>query len=205
MKSEIGERLDSNLARVESLIAAYDAEVRARSSGARGRVAVTTTDLLRAAVVFLHATLEDLVRSALEWRLPLAKAEFLAPVPLLNCTRGGHEPRFNLSDLAGHRGRTVDFVLDKSVQSYLGDATFNNPRQLITAVVSIGLQASLLDPYTPALGPMMARRHWIVHRTDRNEVVGQGHHVTRSISRKNVQQWLSAVRDLGADFLAALP
>ena len=91
------------------------------------------------------------------------------------------------------------------MKSYLEDETFNNPGQLITAVVSIGLPARLLDSYNRALGPMMARRHWIVHRADRNQILGQGHHVTRSISRKNVQQWLNAVRDFGADFLAALP
>jgi len=36
----------------------------------RARQPVTEVDLLRAAVVFLHATLEDALRSALEWKWP---------------------------------------------------------------------------------------------------------------------------------------
>ena len=64
MKPEIEHRFADNLTRVESLVAAYDTQVAAR--GAAGRVAVPTADLLRAAVVFLHATLEDLLRSALD-------------------------------------------------------------------------------------------------------------------------------------------
>jgi len=52
---------------------------------------------------------------------------------------------------------------------------------------------------------MMARRHWIVHRADRNELPGQGHYVARSVSPSTVRKWLDAVRGFGVDLIQALP
>jgi hypothetical protein len=207
MKAEILSRFGDNLARVESLVAAYEAALSARGGGSRvsGRVAVTTTDLLRAAVVFLHATIEDLLRSALDWRLPLAAPEHLANVPLVDCKKGGQEPYCDLSDLARHRGKTVDLILQESVTAHLADSNFNHPGQIVNVLVALGLATSILDPYKNTLGPMMARRHWIVHRADRNEMPGQGQHVAKSLSLTTVNRWRDAVRDFGADFTAALP
>lgn len=203
MKAELERRFHDNLNRVESLVAAYDAAVFGR--GSQGRVAVTTTDLLRAAIVFLHATLEDLLRSALDWRLPQAAPEHLSSVPLVGCDKGGHEPYCDLSDLAKHRGKSIDTVLQESVSAHLAESNYNHPGQILTATRSLGLPPSLLEPHRDTLGPMMARRHWIVHRADRNTLLGQGQYVARSLSPATVRKWRDAVRDFGAGFLAALP
>ena len=74
MKDEIARRFELNLSRVQSLIKAYENAL----PGSQGRPPVVTTDILRASVVFLHASLEDLLRSLLEWKLPAAKAEYLS-------------------------------------------------------------------------------------------------------------------------------
>ncbi len=207
MKAEIEGRFANNLARVESLITAYDSAVAARAggTGVQGRVAVTTADLLRAAVVFLHATLEDLLRSALDWRLPVAAPEHLTNVPLVNCSKGGQEPYCDLSHLARHRGKTVDSVLQESVTAHLADSNFNHPGQVLSVVTSLGLAPTLVDPYKNTLGPMMARRHWIVHRADRNAMPGQGNYAAQSISPATVKKWRDAVRDFGTAFTAGLP
>ena len=63
MKQDIEDRLTINLRRVRNLIARYPAT-------GSGRRSVEDSDLLRAAVVLLHATLEDVVRGVLEWKLP---------------------------------------------------------------------------------------------------------------------------------------
>lgn len=54
MKHEISRQFAQNLARVESLLSLYDSATGATGSGRRD---VATSDLLRAAIVFLHATL----------------------------------------------------------------------------------------------------------------------------------------------------
>ncbi len=199
MKALIERRFQGNLGRVTSLVDLYDTRV----SGS-GRVPVADTDLLRAAVVFLHATLEDLLRSALDWKLPAAAPEHLADVPLVGCDKGGREPWCDLSDLARHRGKTVDDVLVESVTAYLDDSNFNHPGQIEAVLGRLSVSPAALNPYRSLLGPMMARRHWIVHRADRNDLAGSGQYAARSLSSTTVRGWRDAVRGFGADFLAML-
>lgn len=137
--------------------------------------------------------------------MPLAAPEHLAKVPLLNCKKGGREPYCDLSDLALHRGKTIETVLQESVTAYLGDSNFNHPGEVLDVVAALGLATTIVDPYKNMLGPMMARRHWIVHRADRNDIPGQGQYAVRSIAPTTVRKWRDAVRDFGAAFTAALP
>lgn len=67
---DIRQRLRDNLARVENII--ESSELLPASAAAPIK-----SDLLRAAVVFLHATMEDVLRSGLELELPRAAAEHL--------------------------------------------------------------------------------------------------------------------------------
>ena len=75
---EIRDRFRGNLHRVRIMVEAYE-------SGAgkgKGRRSVGQTDLLRAAVVLLHATLEDLLRSVCDWKMPGANPDaFLKCAP----------------------------------------------------------------------------------------------------------------------------
>jgi hypothetical protein len=48
---------------------------------------------------------------------------------------------------------------------------------------------------------MMARRHWIAHRVDRNPMKGMGHHPVKSLSHPTVARWLDAVERFGQDIL----
>jgi hypothetical protein len=62
----------------------------------------------------------------------------------------------------------------------------------------------VVEPYRDSLGPMMKRRHWIVHRADRNELTGLGHHRTKSIDKGTVNGWLDAIRAFGDAVLERL-
>ncbi len=67
-------------------------------------------DVLRAAVILIHATLEDFLRTVGATYLPHATEEVLNGIALV----GSKEPRaekFYLGRLARHRGRTVDEVI----------------------------------------------------------------------------------------------
>ncbi len=197
MKDEIERRFDQNLLRVTNLIASYQNAV-----AGSGRVTVSTVDALRAAVVFLHATLEDLVRSVLAWRLPRANAEHLEDVPLV-----GFEPRtkFTLDDIARHRGKMVDDLVVESVESFLQRSSYNDPGDLDRALKKIGIDTKVLvTPHKNQLGAMMARRHWIVHRADRNDAQGSGQHAARSLSPTTVETWLRAVEVFGRAVLNEL-
>lgn len=198
MKEEISKRFKENLGRVERLLSLYDT---AGQVSGRGRRDVSTLDVLRSAVVFLHATLEDFVRSTLGWRLPGAPAKHLDDVPLVGCAR---RSKFTLGELARHRGRGVDDVIHDSVANHLLESSFNNPGELAAALVALGITEPVVEPYRDRLGPMMKRRHWIVHRADRNEMTGLGHHRVSSIDKNAVKAWLKAVRGFGDAVLERL-
>ena len=182
--------------RVQHLIDAYEA-----AAQGPGRRAVQTTDVLRAAVVFLHAALEDLLRGLLEWKLPLAQADHLKDIPLV-----GKKPRssFTLEDLATFRGTSVDDIIRRSVLQSLERSNFNDPGEVEGVLERIGLPTSLLDPYRNSLGPMMKRRHWIVHRADRNTATGRGQHTALALQQAAVEAWRDALTGFATDVLARL-
>ena len=157
-----------------------------------------TSDILRSAVVFLHATLEDFLRSLLEWKLPSDQASYLKDIHL-----PGMKSRssFKLDDLAKFRGSSVDDLISRSVADHLERSNFNDPGEVSLVLENIGLVRSLLDPYRDKLGPMMKRRHWIVHRADRNKATGSGQHAALGLQKATVETWSKAVRQFGISVL----
>jgi hypothetical protein len=49
---------------------------------------------------------------------------------------------------------------------------------------------------------MMKRRHWIVHRADRNTATGGGHHAPSALQQGAVEAWSDALRQFGVNVLA---
>jgi len=120
IRDEIGDRFLDNLDRVQRTVGTYELSV----AKGKGRRSVAQTDILLAAVVFLHASLEDLLRSLCEWKMPSANPEAFSEVPLVG-TRG--KTRFDLQDLAGFRGQTMDEIITRSVNEFLEKSSFNYP------------------------------------------------------------------------------
>lgn len=116
------------------MIAIYE-----QQSAGRGRRSVSVTDLLRAAVVLLHATLEDLVRSLMEWKLPAAPAEAFKDMNLAGITKN----RFSLDDVALHRGKTVDQLIAESVSQSLERSNYNNTNEIAAALNRVSLDPML--------------------------------------------------------------
>jgi hypothetical protein len=191
----IQDRFRNNLERVRNLVEHY---VKAAGSG-KGRPSVHEADILRAAVVFLHATLEDLLRSSAEQLLPNASAETLSQIPFPGALH--RRTTFNLGDLASFRGHGVDEIIANAVTAYLDKSTFNNPGDVKSLLAAMGLGTTWVDPLAARLAALMSRRHLIVHRADRNESIGSGHHRASSISRSAVEAWIDTVGRFGSDLL----
>ena len=195
MPEPIEERFLANLGRVRGLVALYD-----RFAGpSPGRPSVAESDLLRAAVVQLHASLEDLLRELAARRLPGAPPTTLQQIPLPGGVK--RKKRFTLADLSLFRGLSVDEVIDKSVEIYLERATFGNLNRVASLLRSVGLALPRGKELKAEIAAMMARRHQIGHRLDRNQFRGRGHHRASSISKKIVEGWLEAVERFGVDLL----
>jgi len=190
MKAQIEERLGENLGRVRNLVDIYETHLQAGGSGRRGHL---KTDILRSATVFLHAALEDFLRGLAYWKLPDADAQVINGIAMV-----GHEGRpqkFLLGELVQHRGKTVDDVIKASVDEHLERSNYNNTAELSSFLQSIGIEVAKVNHRFDDLSELMSRRHQIVHRADRDETGGQGHHRVRSIGLKTVETWVDAVEE----------
>jgi hypothetical protein len=104
--------------------------------GTRGRPPVGDADILRAAVLLLHAALEDLLRSTEELRLPLPTIppDVFKTFKFVPPSGKDAKERFTLEDLAAYRGQSVDDVFSKAIESYLDRSNYNNIADVRSAI-----------------------------------------------------------------------
>ena len=189
---------ERNIERVDNLVKIYRDQLGGSGSG---RKPVNSTDLLRAAVVFLHSTVEDFLREIAQLRLPFAAEGVINGVPLAGLR--GRPEKFFLGKLTNFRGITVDELLEKSVAEYLDRFTVNNIPELERLLEWLDLTPDGIDDYKKHLGELMERRHHIVHQADKSTTTGRGTHRTRSIRVSQIDEWTWAVKDLISDIASA--
>ena len=113
MIETIRKKLEGNLDRVRNLVGLYKKYFAGKSAARKGYL---ETDVLRAATVFLHASLEDFLRSLAYWRLPEANEPVIKKIPIGG--KLGHGIKFERDELGKHRGKTVDELIKESVDDY---------------------------------------------------------------------------------------
>lgn len=165
------------------------------------RPEVASQDILRAAVVLIHAQLEEFLRSIARVLLPEADEACLNEIPLAGI--GGRKTTFSLGKLVQHKGKSVGELLGESVSEYLERSSYNNTTDIGNLLKSLGLDVSKLDSYFPAIQQMIERRHQIVHRADRIGDPRQSDAV-RLIEFKEVGGWLRAVQRFTSSLHVAL-
>lgn len=175
------------LNRVKNLISIYDQT----SKGGARKPLTPTTDILRAAVVLLHAILEEYVRHVAELGLPHADPSLLDDIPLVGQKRG---ERFRLGDLAKLQGHTVDSVIQNSIRDYLAKKSFSSVSEVFATLQAAGIETGQLTTSAKQLDGLIRRRHEIVHRGDQiPRKKGASPWVPRSITRSQVVGWTAAV------------
>lgn len=192
MKDEIEDRLEKNLSRVKNLVGIFE------NSAHKGTRKVTDTDILRAATVFLHATLEDFLRSIAAWKLPLAPAEKLEDIPLAGMRK---QSKFSLGDLADHRNKRVDELIKLSVEEHLERSNYSNTTEIATLLKGIGITIEKVKSSFTDVSKLMERRHQIVHRVDRKLTTGKAAHLTKD----DVNCWIGAVQKFTSNVLGEIP
>ena len=200
MIEEIRENLEQNLARVEKLVCTYESHPDAQG---KGRKSAEVLDILRAAVVLLHASLEDLLRGIAHSKLPSAAPAVLNEIPLVGL--GPNPRKFLLGDLAPFRGKSVDQVFVESVNAHLEHSNYNNTQEIANLLNAVGIDVAKVNSRFGDLQALMERRHQIVHRADRQpEVIGRGDHEVRAINKRTVRDWAESVRQFSTALFAAL-
>lgn len=173
MLTSIRKRTHENLERAKNLVEIYER--------ANGNPNLHDTDILRAAVVFLHASLEDCLRSIAYEKLPFATQSEL------NKT----EQKVSLSKIAEYRDKTVDELIRDVINEYLGRKTYNNSGEIKTALKAMAIE--IPESVISNTEPTMQRRHKIVHRADRSEKEsGEIGSITK-IQSTQVSRWISEV------------
>jgi len=203
--SHVRERFRGQLRRADALVNA--AAVKSASDTAEFVSAESPeSDILRAAVVLLHAALEDLVRSIQRQRLPYASVDVLnhieVPMP-----HGAPKGKVGLGVFAEQfRGLTVSEAVQVCVDQHLERATFNNPDDLARGLREVGVDepASLLGDDAGQIKLLTARRHRIAHRADDDSTARSPAATTRLIALSTVVEWSDAVRRVGERIVTAV-
>lgn len=180
-------RVIENLTRIYSLIATFE-HLKENTPG------MQLDDMLRAAVVLLHATLEDFLRVLAVSVIPEASNDVLNSIPLAGMSRYGRQDKFSLGDLAKHKGKNVDTIIKESVNSYLERESFNNIEDIVLLLKNIRVDTEDIKIYFSDIDAMIKRRHQIVHRADRIYKGINEEEPLDNIVPATVNNWVSAVQ-----------
>ena len=180
-----------NICRVRSLIRHHKSLVKMEKSEDRlsntGRKSRLNEDILRAAWVLVHASMEDLLRSLLKWKLQndyyKKTIKYLVKnSPLAKCLRG--KPKCETK---------------KVVEEYLEEHyTAGGDKKIVVSLISMGICKEKAERYRyNELVEMMKRRHKIVHSADRNfEVKEVGVREENEIEIELIQKYICEVKKL---------
>ncbi len=196
---EITEReFVENERRVDSLIDAY----RALSDANLGNIQARN-DVLRAAVVLLHSTLEEILRNIYLWKLPDGSLESLNRIPFV-----GHaitRPKgILLGELREFRGQFIENIIRDSIDQYVDTLNINNTTQLSGFLDVAGLSSDPVRRHFTALNQLMLRRHQIVHQMDREDGLDPLDKPVAEIDLTSVQEWRNSLHAFFADIIIQL-
>lgn len=172
---------------VKNLLAVYDHVVKTLPN----ERSMPASDILRAAVVLLHATVEEFVRHVAGGALPLGSERSLNEIPLIGAERNA--TKFALGALAAHRGRPVDQVLFESVRAHLAKQSFSSLKSILSTLNDSGIPTGQLRIRRAAIERLVTRRHQIVHEGDLPRGRPRGNRIPRALSQRQVERWVDAV------------
>jgi hypothetical protein len=155
--------------------------------------------------VFLHASLEDFLRGLMIWKWPSGGSDILDKVPLVGTSQSGKPEKFFLGRLADHRHKGIQQIIEESITDHTRKVTFNNTTDISSFLQTIGVVPDLVNARYPDITALIARRHHIVHRADRNPRGGRGQHATQSLSPDTIEGWADAVVEFEGAVMREVP
>jgi len=162
-------------------------------------------DILRAAVVFLHSTLEEFIRNLFLWKLPSGSKESLNRIPLAGTPAHQRAKPFSLGDLTRWNEQTVAEVIRESVESYINQLNVNSIEDITSSLQMAGLVYEPYRKYFSDISDCIERRHHIVHQMDRDLPHGTGPAQPRNITAPTVEAWMKNTSSFVENLIAAVP
>ncbi len=147
----------------------------------------------RAAIVFLHASLEDFVRGLAEQFWPERGSSALSRIPL---PQQDSVRKVGAEVLLGYGDRTARELLREAVVTHLETFTVSNIQALRGMLAELGVHDLDTVGEMNEIKMLIRRRHQIVHRADRVE--GEPLDTIRQVPVEDglVEHWLSCVQAL---------
>lgn len=149
-------------------------------------------DILRAAVVLMHASLEEYLRQLAMSFLQFSDESVLDKIPLVDFIASGRAGSFLLGRLKKHKGKSVDELINESIHAYLEKSNYNNITDIKVLLKQIGIEEKVPKDTLSVMAEMIERRHQIVHRAD-NLKSSEGAISTTPIEPEQVVEWLKAL------------
>jgi|RhiMetdeSRZDD1v2_1073273.scaffolds.fasta_scaffold258936_3 HEPN superfamily RiboL-PSP-like protein len=159
-------------------------------------------DILRASVVFAHATLEEFLRTLAIKLLPKAAERILDQIPLANSSTSGRAEKFLLGRLSKFKGKTIDEVIAQSILEYYEHISFNDVQEIAQLLENLGLDIDSVREHFPNLNALIRRRHQIVHRADQLHSPGSVNQNILKIDGPDVALWIVTIAAFVVSVLA---
>jgi hypothetical protein len=141
-------------------------------------------DVARATIVFMHSAFETALRAVVGIKLRNGADIGFLPFP-------GRKEKLTLKELEKYRGSSVAEVLDKSIDAFLSNLSFNNSNDVADILSRLKIPQDKLQRHYPALNQLMERRHKIVHEADLKRT--QTGYELEKIDIPNIEVWLNAI------------
>ena len=102
----------------------------------------------------------------------------------------------------------MDALLQESVEAMLSRSNYNDRRDVVEVLKTLGIPKETLESWDTLLGEldsMSRRRHRIVHRADANvAAAGTGNYAATSLNRATVKAWRGTVTTFVEHVVAAV-
>lgn len=162
-------------------------------------------DVLRAAVVFLHSSLEEIIRNLYLHRLPSSGAESLNKVPFASHEPSHRPKNILLGDLLEYQGQFIENVIRESINQYVNTLNINNANQLVDCLKLANIPLESLKIFLEPLDSLMKRRHQIVHQMDRTNELDPLASPINSIDANIVSAWSAALYGFATALFEIVP
>ena len=166
---DISESLDCNMKRVKSLLCLYDLLIAKNEKSDEDTPAtrakhILQEDILRAALLLIHASIEDFLRMSLKWKLYHdGHAEIIEHL-MTKDSRGNFQT-------AKSKGNSKELVTEYVQFRY----SVVSKRRVANTLLSIRIPEEEINSYNyNVLDRIIKRRHKIVHAADRSYKKGKG-------------------------------